>query len=141
MPRRASISPWCGRSWASWRRPERKAPVVIDRAREHPRYKYFPETGEERFESLMAVPLMVRGMASGVLVVQTTVHRHFDQGDVDTLVTCAQLLTPVVVNAQMLQSVGRSDEELAEVYGAFGRLKCFFTNRSESKTQLCWRQS
>jgi len=58
--------------------------------------------------------LMVRGRASGVLVVQTTVHRHFDQGDVDTLVTCAQLLTPVVVNAQMLESVGRSDEELAE---------------------------
>jgi phosphotransferase system enzyme I (PtsP) len=93
---------------------ERKAPVVIDRAREHPRYKYFPETGEERFESLMAVPLMVRGRASGVLAVQTTVPRHFDQGDVDTLVTCAQLLTPVVVNAQMLESVSRSDREQAE---------------------------
>ena len=78
---------------------ERKAPVVIERASEHPRYKYFPETGEERFESLMAAPLIVRGMAMGVLTVQTTVRRHFDQGDVDTLVTCAQLLTPVVVNA------------------------------------------
>ncbi len=48
---------------------EGKAPVVLDHAQHHPRYKYFPETGEERFESLMAVPLMFRGMATGVLVV------------------------------------------------------------------------
>jgi phosphotransferase system enzyme I (PtsP) len=93
---------------------ERKAPVVIERAREHPRYKYFPETGEERFESLMAAPLIVRGVANGVLTVQTTVPRHFDQGDIETLVTCAQLLTPVVVNAQMLQAVSQSDEERAQ---------------------------
>ena len=38
---------------------------------EHPRYKYFPETGEERFASLMAVPLIVRGMTIGVITVQT----------------------------------------------------------------------
>lgn len=92
---------------------ERKAPVVIEHARNHPRYKYFPETGEERFESLMAAPLLVRGLAAGVLAVQTTVPRHFEQGDVDTLVTCAQLLTPVVVNAQMLSAAAQSEEERA----------------------------
>jgi phosphotransferase system enzyme I (PtsP) len=32
---------------------ERREPLVIERAEEHPRYKYFPETGEERFASLM----------------------------------------------------------------------------------------
>ena len=92
---------------------ERKEPVVIEHAREHPRYKYFPETGEERFESLMAAPLIVRGLAIGVLAVQTVVSRLFEQRDVDTLQTCAQLIAPVVVNAQLLSSVGMPAEERA----------------------------
>jgi phosphotransferase system enzyme I (PtsP) len=92
---------------------ERQQPVVIEHAREHPRYKYFPETGEEQFETLMAAPLIVRGIAVGVLVVQTREARHFDQGDVDTLQTCAQLIAPVVVNAQLLSIVGQSPEERA----------------------------
>jgi len=90
---------------------ERRQPVVIERAREHPRYKYFPETGEEQFETLMAAPLIVRGVPVGVLVVQTRDARHFDKSDVDTLQTCAQLIAPVVVNAQLLSSVGQSPEE------------------------------
>jgi phosphotransferase system enzyme I (PtsP) len=92
---------------------ERKQPVVIEHAREHPRYKYFPETGEEQFETLMAAPLLVRGIAVGVLVVQTREARHFDKGDVDTLQTCAQLIAPVVVNAQLLSIVGQTPEERA----------------------------
>ncbi len=90
---------------------ERREPVVIERAREHPRYKYFPETGEERFESLMAAPLIMRGVALGVLAVQTRESRHFDRGDLDTLQTCAQLIAPVVMNAQILQSVDETEEE------------------------------
>src|SRR5215468_473741 len=107
---------------------ERKQPVVIERAREHPRYKYFPETGEEQFETLMAAPLIVRGIPVGVLVVQTREARHFEKEDVDTLQTCAQLIAPVVVNAQMLSSVGqpaeeraRGDAELALAGIPFGR--------------------
>jgi phosphotransferase system enzyme I (PtsP) len=90
---------------------ERGQPVVIERAREHPRYKYFPETGEEQFETLMAAPLIVRGVPVGVLVVQTRDARHFEKSDVDTLQTCAQLIAPVVVNAQLLSIVGQSPEE------------------------------
>jgi phosphotransferase system enzyme I (PtsP) len=100
---------------------QRREPVVIERAREHPRYKYFPETGEERFESLMAVPLMVRGVAVGVLAVQTRVPRHFDQGDVGTLQTCAQLIAPVVLNAQMISTVGQSEEERARNEASLAR--------------------
>lgn len=85
---------------------ERKAPVAIERASEHPRYKYFPVTGEERFESLMAAPLIIRDVAIGVLAVQTVVQRSFERQDVDMLMTCAQLLAPVVLNAQLLTSAG-----------------------------------
>jgi phosphotransferase system enzyme I (PtsP) len=84
---------------------------VAVHAREHPQYKYFPETGEERFESFMAVPMIVRGATIGVLAVQTIVPREFDSSEVEIFSTCAQLIAPVVINARLLALVGVSDEE------------------------------
>jgi phosphotransferase system enzyme I (PtsP) len=86
-------------------------PVVTIHARKHPQYKYFPETGEERFESFMAVPMIVRGATIGVLAVQTIVPREFDSSEVEIFSTCAQLIAPVVINARLLALVGVSDEE------------------------------
>ncbi|MBW2287414.1 MAG: phosphoenolpyruvate--protein phosphotransferase [Deltaproteobacteria bacterium] len=88
-----------------------RQPVVSSHAREHPDYQYFPETGEERFESLMAAPLVVRSTTIGVLVVQTREPREFDRHDVGIFQTCAQLIAPVVINARLLALVGQSPEE------------------------------
>ena len=95
--------------WAA----EQRAPVAVERAEEHPRYKYFPETGEERFSSLMAAPLIVRGVTIGVLVVQTREPRHFDRREVEIFQTCAQLIAPVVINARLLSLVNESEEDVA----------------------------
>ena len=72
----------------------RRSSLKIERARR--------VEGEEVFETLMAAPLIVRGLAVGVLVVQTRDARQFEKADVDTLQTCAQLIAPIVVNAQMI---------------------------------------
>ncbi len=93
---------------------ERRA-VVARRASEHPAYRYFPETGEERFVSLLAAPLIVREVPIGVLVVQTTSERNFDERESELLQTCAQLIAPVVMNARLLDLVTRSDEQKARV--------------------------
>jgi phosphotransferase system enzyme I (PtsP) len=87
--------------------------VASKHAREHPDYRYFPETGEERFESLMAAPLVVRGVTIGVLVVQTREPREFDRHDVEVFQTCAQLIAPVVINARLLSLVGEPAEDTA----------------------------
>jgi phosphotransferase system enzyme I (PtsP) len=83
--------------------------IAIEHASGDPAYEYFPETGEEQFESLVAAPLMVQGVNIGVLVIQSRESRGFDEHDTSLLTTCAQLLAPVVVNAQLLDLVGRSD--------------------------------
>jgi phosphotransferase system enzyme I (PtsP) len=92
-----------------------KRAVVARRASEHPAYRYFPETGEERFESLMAAPLIVREVPIGVLVVQTVREREFDERESEMLQTCAQLIAPVVMNARLLDLVGRSEDQKAHV--------------------------
>ncbi|MDJ0867547.1 MAG: phosphoenolpyruvate--protein phosphotransferase [Myxococcota bacterium] len=86
-------------------------PLALDRAQEHPGFRYFPETGEERYASLLAAPLVVRDVPIGVLVVQTARERHFTPGDVELLQTCGQLIAPVVLNATLLGVVAGSDEE------------------------------
>jgi phosphotransferase system enzyme I (PtsP) len=90
----------------------RRAPVVSNDARNHPYYKYFPETGEERFTTLVAVPLLMRGVTIGVLVIQTVEPRTFEPHDIDLFQTCAQLITPIVMNARLLSLVDVSEETI-----------------------------
>ena len=94
---------------------ERGQPLAVEEAHRHPRFKYFPETGEERFQSLLAAPLRVKGATIGVLVIQTVDRRAFEQSDIELLQTCAQLLAPVVVNAQLLALMSGTPEQRAEV--------------------------
>jgi len=96
---------------------QRGEPVAYEHAREDPNYRYFPETGEERYESLLAAPLIVQSVTTGVLVIQTLESRGFDQSDVELMQTCAQLLAPVVVNAQLLAMVTNHAEDRAQIIG------------------------
>ena len=84
--------------------------IALERAREDSRFRYFPETGEERFTSLLAAPLVVQGGTTGVLVIQTVEARTFYQEDVELMQTCAQLLAPVVVNAQLLAFMSSGED-------------------------------
>lgn len=45
-------------------------PISAKIAQEDSHYKHFPDIGEERFPSLLAIPLIVRGAVAGVLVLQ-----------------------------------------------------------------------
>jgi phosphotransferase system enzyme I (PtsP) len=92
---------------------ERGEVVGTDHASRDPNYRYFPETGEEKFESLLAAPMIVQGVTIGVLVIQTVGSRHFDSTDIGLLQTCAQLLAPVVTNAQLLALAGDTEAHRA----------------------------
>ena len=105
---------------------ESRQPGAYENAREHPAYRYFPETGEERFHSLMAAPLMVSGTAArsalciGVLVVQTVARRSFADADLDLLNTCAQVIAPVVMNSQLLALVSGGEELRSRILAELG---------------------
>jgi phosphotransferase system enzyme I (PtsP) len=94
---------------------ERGEPIAIERARQHPRFRHFPESGEDRFESLMAAPIRLRNISIGVLVVQTEKPRGFTAEEVELLQTCAHVIAPVVMNAQLLAMVNLAEEQRAEV--------------------------
>jgi phosphotransferase system enzyme I (PtsP) len=72
-------------------------------AQNHPRFAYRPETGEEPYASLLAVPVRRAGRTLGVLAVQTRDPRHFTDDEVEVLETVAMLL------AEVLPGLGAAD--------------------------------
>jgi phosphotransferase system enzyme I (PtsP) len=93
----------------------RRETIAVERASSDPEFRYFPETGEERFESFLAAPLVMQDTTIGVLVIQTVDPRAFDRQEVELLQTCAQLLSPVVINSTLLSMVASSEEERARI--------------------------
>jgi phosphotransferase system enzyme I (PtsP) len=71
---------------------ERREPVHLSRASEHPRYKYFPLTGEECCQAFLGVPIIHFGQVLGVLVTQQREERLFSKNDTAFLVTIAAQL-------------------------------------------------
>ena len=65
-------------------------------AQNHPAFAYRPETGEEPFASMLAVPVRRSGHTLGVLAVQNRTPRHFTAEEVDDLETVAMLLVDML---------------------------------------------
>ncbi len=68
----------------------------------------FPESGEERYRSMLAVPLIVGALPVGVLTVQTARPRDFKAEEIELLGMIAVQVGSIVLNARLLHlaSVG-----------------------------------
>ncbi len=81
---------------------EQVRPVAVEQARNHPRFKYFPESGEDNYHSFLGVPLIDRGVLQGVLVVQTVEARAFPEHEIRQLTEAASRVAHVVSEARTL---------------------------------------
>lgn len=82
---------------------EQLQPVVVDDAFKHPRFKYFPESGEDPYHSFLGVPLLDRGSLQGVLIVQMIDLRNFTQDETRVLVATGAQVAPIVSEARALE--------------------------------------
>ena len=91
-----------------------KTPEFIrDNALEDPRMKYVPELEEERFQSMVAVPVLARdGNVLGVVVLHTQAPREFDAGVLNFLVHTASLVAGAIENAKLYEGTRRRVEAL-----------------------------
>jgi starch phosphorylase len=92
---------------------EQVLPVAVADVANHPRYKYFKESGEEEYHSFLGVPLVDRGILQGVLIVQTKDPRVFHEDEIRMLVELANEVAPVVSEARTLDRfIGPAQERL-----------------------------
>ena len=83
----------------------REEPLNLEHASEHPRYRYFPETGEERYASFLGAPIIHHRRVMGVLVIQQKERRQFDEGEEAFLVTMSAQLAGVIAHAEATGSI------------------------------------
>ncbi|MFC3607540.1 phosphoenolpyruvate--protein phosphotransferase [Stutzerimonas tarimensis] len=83
----------------------REEPLNLEHASEHPRYRYFAETGEERYASFLGAPIIHHRRVLGVLVVQQKEQRQFDEGEEAFLVTMSAQLAGVIAHAEATGSI------------------------------------
>src|SRR6267154_3666090 len=81
---------------------EQVRPINVEQVKNHPRFKYFGEAGEDRYQSFLGVPLIDRGVLQGVLVVQTVEARIFREDEIRMLTEAATQVAPVVSEARTL---------------------------------------
>jgi phosphotransferase system, enzyme I, PtsP len=94
---------------------ESGAPVVVEDAISHPRYKYFPETGEERYHTFLGVPIQEgRHKPLGVLVIQTLRRRSFGKGEVRLIKTAASQVAQILSHYQLRETLATKEKERDE---------------------------
>ena len=81
---------------------EQLRPVAVEQVKNHPRFKYFSEAGEDAYQSFCGVPVSDRGVLQGVIVVQTVDARVFKDEEIRLLCEAAAEVAPVVSQARML---------------------------------------
>src|SRR5271157_2312169 len=81
---------------------EQVRPIAVEQVKNHPRFKYFREAGEDDFQSFLGVPLIDRGVLQGVLVVQTIEARLFREDEIRMLAEVGAELAPVISEARTL---------------------------------------
>ncbi|MCH2208233.1 MAG: phosphoenolpyruvate--protein phosphotransferase [Lentisphaerales bacterium] len=67
----------------------------------HPSYKYFKKTGEERFHSFLGIPMMSGNSCVGVLNIQSAKKTRFHEDIADMAINLASQLAIVVANADV----------------------------------------
>ena len=92
---------------------EQLHPVAVEEVKNHPRFKYFSEAGEDAYRSFLGVPLIDQGLLQGVLTVQTESPRIYNDNEILMLTEAAAQVAPVVSEARTLDRfIAPSQERL-----------------------------
>ncbi|MBC6428934.1 MAG: phosphoenolpyruvate--protein phosphotransferase [Cellvibrionales bacterium] len=78
----------------------REEPLNVDRALDHPNYRYLAETGEEKYRSFLGVPIIHHRRVLGVLVVQRAQAQRFDESEEAFLITLSAQLSGTIAHSE-----------------------------------------
>ena len=105
-----------GESLAWWAVDHAEPAFIRENALADPRVKYVPELEEERYQSLLAVPLNGRsGEAIGAITAHTEAPREFTDDEVDFIVTSASLVASAIENARLYEEARLRVAELEQL--------------------------
>ena len=90
-----------------------RAPVMIARdAHLDPRFKRFPNLREEKYQSILAVPILAKDRLEGALNVRTERPREFSDAEIELLMAIAGQVAQAIENAKLYDHAQRRVAEL-----------------------------
>ncbi|CAM3031857.1 phosphoenolpyruvate-protein phosphotransferase PtsP [Legionella steigerwaltii] len=78
----------------------REEPINLEDAPAHPDFYHNPLLGEEHFKAFLGVPIIQHRKLYGVLIVQQTEQRYFDDTEESFLITLAAQLGGIIAHAE-----------------------------------------
>ena len=97
-------------------------PICVENASSHPDFRYFPELGEDPFESFLGVPILRGAERIGVLTVQRRDRSRFENTDVLAMRALTAQLAAAIETARTLMQMATlhvTAEPVAEVETSF----------------------
>ncbi|MDH4099976.1 MAG: GAF domain-containing protein, partial [Nitrospirota bacterium] len=104
-----------GEGITGWVAREQK-PVTLEDAAGDPRFKYFEDSWEEQFRSILSVPIIDRGQCLGVLNVQTREAHKYTEDEITLFTTIANDLGGIIRNAQLYLNARQRAHRLTALY-------------------------
>ena len=100
-----------GEGITGWVAETRRPAIVADVSKE-PHWKWVPGLDEDRFHSMLSVPIESGPRLVGVLNVQTALKRDFDSGDIDFLRAIAGQVAGILERSELQRAM---ESQLAEI--------------------------
>ena len=102
-----------GEGLAGWVAKHREPVFIAENALQDPRVKYFPEFEEEKYQSIVSVPLIAPDDEMiGVIALHAEAPRVFTEEDAAFVIHSASLVASAIVNARLYEAARRRVREL-----------------------------
>lgn len=102
-----------GEGLAGWVAQHREPVFIAENALQDPRVKYFPEFEEEKYQSIVSVPLIAPDSELiGVIALHAEAPRVFTEEDAAFVIHSASLVASAIVNARLYEAARRRVREL-----------------------------
>ena len=83
---------------------EEMKPVFVINPSEHPRFKYYAKSGEEKYRTFLALPLIYHQRVLGVLVLQTISENSIREKDIPVFANIASQISATVAYTGLLEN-------------------------------------
>ncbi len=95
---------------------EQKVPLALEDPYSDPRFVYVPESGIEKFKSIVAAPIMDEDRCLGVLFVLSLSAWQATSSELTLLTTTANEIAGVIKNTQLIQNIQDRLSDLSTIY-------------------------
>lgn len=92
---------------------EKTEPIYVKNPADHPRYKYFEGSGEERFQTYLGVPLQYQRLNFGAIVFQTVDPTAITEKDIPFFTAVAGQIASLAAYRGLMKNLGNGRNRIA----------------------------